>query len=403
MKSRNIVFYFPYNKGAGGVNILFLKLANYFADHTDCNIYIGDFTDGYMYLNNRNSKIQALLISPNKKCEVPEDSVVIFQTISPWYIEEELQLKKGTRLLFWNLHPYNLLMYFKNYRRNVPAVYKIASPYVQHLIRKFASTAMEHHGLLFMDEENKKSAEMILHRIIPQENYLPVASDEAERHHFDSGKNIVWVGRIADFKISILLYIMRQLSQYALKHNRALQFHIIGDGPEAEQMHRSIPGCENEYFSVSLIGEIENAKIKEYLTERGNVLFAMGASALEGARLGIPTIILDFSYHPIGIDYRYRYLFETKDYTLGKDIDGEGFTTGEHSMEEILDELHDPQRYQTVSDRCYQYYKNHHDIASVSKKLLDYIDRTELRYQHIEPYRNNIVMRLFKARKKLFK
>ena len=46
----------------------------------------------------------------------------------------------------------------------------------------------------------------------------------------------------------------------------------------------------------------------------------MGTAALEGAKLGIPTILLDISYKSIKSEYNYRWLYERDGKTLGDNI-----------------------------------------------------------------------------------
>ena len=46
----------------------------------------------------------------------------------------------------------------------------------------------------------------------------------------------------------------------------------------------------------------------------------MGTSAIEGARLGIPTILLDYSYKSINGFYKYEFIYEKEGFSLGKKL-----------------------------------------------------------------------------------
>ena len=394
---KNIIFYFPYDKGAGGVNILFLRLADFLAEMSNYTVFLGDFDSGYMVTHNKNPKIGELRIVPDKMLDVPDDSIVIFQTISPWYIEDELHFRGDTKVLFWNLHPYNLLAYFRNYRKNIPRVFRLASPYVQHLIKKFVSIALSYRGLIFMDGENLRSAEYVIGKPIDRPFFVPVASETSKRLPFKSGNTFAWLGRLADFKVSILQHTMKKLSAYADSKKFKIKFDIIGDGPERSQIEQTAAGCEHSFFEICFTGEINHTQMEEYLKDNVNVLFAMGASALDGARLGLPTVLLDFSYQSLMLEYRYRYLFETEEYNLGREISGQKYKAIGRELTLLVDELRHDETYQAISSKCFQYYKDHHDVQSVSRKLLEAIEQCELRYEHIEALRHNKIMSTFKS------
>ena len=60
--------------------------------------------------------------------------------------------------------------------------------------------------------------------------------------------------------------------------------------------------CEN-LNNVNFLGTLRNNQLQSVLSQ-ANIGFAMGTSALDIANLGIPTILLDFSYQPINF-YKY--------------------------------------------------------------------------------------------------
>jgi len=400
MMPKNIIFYFPYSKGAGGVNVLFLRIANYLADTTELSVYIGDYQNGYMVSHNKNSKLKELRLVIGRPLRVPPDSVVVFQTLPPWYISDELLLEDDTKILFWTLHPYNLLMYFRLDTLGKPGYYRIAAPYVQRLMKEFTALLVDRSGIVFMDGENRRSAEVLLGSSIKTPCYVPIASGRPNRLQLKYADSFAWLGRLADFKVPILIYTMKTLSEYANKNLCELSFHVIGDGPAREQIKGWAGSLLGKYLKIDLIGEVEERQIEQMLNSKARVLFAMGTSALEGARLGIPTVLLDFSYRAIEGEYLYSYVYETEDFTLGREINGPGYKKKGRALEEIINELRDPVNYETIGDRCYQYYIQNHDIATVSSKLLEAIEHCDLRFKMIRYLRNNFLMRIFKGIKK---
>ena len=400
MIPKNIIFYFPSNTGAHGVNILFLSLANYFANNTEYNIFIGDYENGYMVTQNKNPKVRELYIIKNQVIDIPHDSIVIIQTVAPWHIENELNFHNDTKILFWNLFPYNLLHYFRDYRSNIPSLIKLGAAYPQFLMKMFVTILVEKNGIIFAMAEERRSAETVLDKKLEIPFYVPVFSDDPRKKTFKFNHQFAWIGRLADFKISILTHTIEKLSEYSKKEKYKIVFYVIGDGPDKSDVEYKASLCENEYFEVVFKGEVEHTQIEQFLTKTVCVLFAMGTSALEGGRLGLPTILLDFSYYPIGGDYKFKYLFETEEYSTGDEVGTLEYKGGYHSLDSIIDELRDENKYEKVGTLCYQYYQEHHDIKFVFKRLIDAIDRCDLRYEAIKSLRHNPIMKMFKAARK---
>ncbi len=66
------------------------------------------------------------------------------------------------------------------------------------------------------------------------------------------------------------------------------------------------------------------------------MLFAMGTSTLDGAKLGIPTVRLDYSYKSIPKNYKYKFFHEVKGYSMGERVESSFFKNGNHTFEELL-------------------------------------------------------------------
>ena len=394
MMPENIVFYFPYNRGAGGVNILFLRLSNYLANNTNYDIYIVDYEDGYMVTHNTNDRVRELYLEPNVPLCIPEDSAVILQTIPPWHLPKELEFPLNTRLLFWNLHPYNLLWDFSIDRSTKPLPYRIRTWYSQCLVNRFVSVLVEHHGIVFMNSENLRNTEKITGRSIENPVYLPVPSDEPKKQALTFSNKFAWLGRLANFKISILNYTMTRLSEYSRTRRFGIDFYVIGDGPDRNQVEDAAKSCENEHFKVIFVGEIDFSQLEQFLTNNVSVLFAMGLSALDGARLGMPVVLLDFSYQPLNGDYVFKYLHETEKYTLARDIGTWAYKKGNQSLEKMIDDLRN--NYEEIGQLCYEYYKQNHTIDVVATKLLAAIDHCDLRYYDVQSLRRSLTLAIHK-------
>ena len=92
---------------------------------------------------------------------------------------------------------------------------------------------------------------------------------------------------------------------------------IIGDGPYLKNL---ISLKSKVSYEIHFENEIKANQLDNYLINNCSILFAMGTAALEGAKLGIPTVLLDISYKKISKEYNYRWLYERDGMTLGENI-----------------------------------------------------------------------------------
>ncbi len=193
--------------------------------------------------------------------------------------------------------------------------------------------------------------------------------------------DIAWIGRLADFKMPILLYTLKRAAEYARNKRKRVTFHIIGSGPGVADINRF--GISHEFFEIRLAGIVDGEALDSYLRDRVDVVAAMGLSALEGAKLGLPTILLDFSYTPVMTGYKFRWLFDSPHNDLGHYLTGADYEPGNDSLERMMNALETD--YLALSDRTYQYCRSQHDIDAISRTFLEIVRGTKLRFGDIPP------------------
>ncbi|GHV79553.1 hypothetical protein AGMMS49944_13440 [Spirochaetia bacterium] len=157
-------------------------------------------------------------------------------------------------------------------------------------------------------------------------------------------------------------------------------YYIVGDGPFKNYIKQNI--VKNKNIDVVFYGAIQHEKLDNFLDENVDVLTAMGTSVLEGAKLHIPTILIDGAYGPIKGDYVYRMLSTTRDYDLGHIITKSDMAPGNKSLQEIVVKI--IQNYDSVAEESYQYYIKNHTIESVVDKFLSFVTQTKLTYNMID-------------------
>lgn len=195
---------------------------------------------------------------------------------------------------------------------------------------------------------------------------------------------VVWLGRIdMDFKIHILKKVLLDIDLIKEDLGNQVVFNIIGNGPGLEELKKFVRLKIN--YQVNFLNELKGNCLSNALKEN-HIGFAMGTSALDIAAVKVPTVLLDFSYNEI-VDYNYRWLFESNDHILGRDI--KLLSTNEiKSMKSLLlifQELREnPLK---IKEQCFEYLNENHSSADMARRILNFLSNTELTLHDIYQYR----------------
>lgn len=405
---KNIIFCFPY-KGVGGVSVLFLRLSNLLQKLTGKNVYLLDYADGYMALHNQNNQVSLLKYSDDIKTEIPEDSLVILQSMTPWSIFPQISFRADTKLFFWNCHPFNLVPLMPGIRNWIAQYPKliwfshktILLPY-NLILKKFYSILITTKSIAFMDIDNLEMTEFVLSQKLYNSSFLPIPVDVPKQNLWvtnspnlkDKALNCGWIGRVADFKHTILKRTIIELKKFAESNKKQIHFTLVGSGEYIHELDSEL--SSTEYFKYTLVNEVPPQNLDSFILSKFDILFSMGTSALESAKLGVPTVLLDFSYGPVSEFYSYKFIYDTKGFSLGKVITSE-LCSRKNSIDSILAEtLNQPEK---VSEKCYNYTLQNHDIQNIGAELLNKVSQSELTYGTLLNngiFNKSIIYKLFK-------
>lgn len=376
MTNKALVFYFPY-RGVGGVSALFIRLAEVLKN--DYLVYLVDFSDGYMA---RNLPEGVTLINIEDNPQFPDESVFIFQSFLPWRFPFLSKVHPDSRILFWGLHPQNFDAQIFNVHHRSVAVSKFAQCIniaVQWRRNKLVSIVKHlqlRNAIVFMGRENVSATEHYLKYSIKSPKYLPVPIAAANVYKnpptFPKILECGWIGRICDFKYRILEHIICRLADTS-KILCPIRLTIIGDGEYRNYLEMVAAAQTNAHFTVEFKGEIPMETLPDYLNEEVDVLFAMGTSALEGARVGVPVFLADFSHEKINKKYHFKHLFDNNGYCLGEEITASHYeetSSLETSLQAVIDD------YQKYSKLSYDYWAAHFSLESSKENLLRYVNAT---------------------------
>lgn len=391
-----LTFFFPYHE-VSGVPMLFSRMAVHLAK-SGVDVRVVDYPDGAMAQRVRDvAGVRLIPFHDGVPVEIGDDSVLVMQAILPATIRPELRVDRRTRVLFWVLHPANLvqtavpLRYFRDLQlrsRGFHAAVNLAMRPFARRLRAFVETLAARRAIVFMDGENYRLTSERTGAAIPDPLFIPVPSDSPtinrgieRKGNGNDPLTFAWLGRLADFKIHILIHLLERLSELSRRRSLPIDFHIIGHGPDAGLIRPE--RLEHEHFRLRMTGRLTGEALDEHLARSVDVLAGMGTSALEGARLGVPTILLDISYRRVREGYIFRWLHETTDFTLGEVLTPRHFRPGNDSLERMVDEVIAARP--SLSARAFDYYVRSHSLEAIAPRFLAAASSSEFRFGEIDP------------------
>jgi hypothetical protein len=405
----SLCFFFPYQQDSG-VPVLFYRLANKISEcYPNIIIYVIDYENGAMARNLKKSKfIKLLKFEDGVSITPPKESILIMQSILPYSMRSELVIDPSTKILFWNLHPDCLvpvlipLPYLRNIQKRSFKFYKFLSKTLFRSLlfslRGFFNTAIEKKSILFMDQPNLDNTRKHLFLKDLEVNFVQVP---ALKSNYNIVKvlnqyqilNFTWIGRLCDFKSYILIYCIKKMSLLSSKLKLKIQYSVIGDGPFLKKIQEL--NVNHDFFNLELLGALKTNELGNYLENNTDILTAMGTSALEGAKLGIPTILLDYSYFSIVGDYKFRWLHDTKNFDLAHEISDSDIKEGNQTLNYIFEEI--LRDYDNLSKKSYNYFINNHELELVMHKFISKVRTSEMRFSDINKnlLKKNIIRKTY--------
>ncbi len=176
---------------------------------------------------------------------------------------------------------------------------------------------------------------------------------------------VTYVGRSDDvWKIHPARKILRDLEN--LPFPSALEI-FTDDSRPYEAMFGSRTGSHVQVrYSLGVLG----AELRNNIRERSALHISMGLSALEGALAGTPTALVDPSYTDLPDHYRYRWLWETPSFTLGRFLSPDDVGYQGHTLEELIQTARTRESAVAAAQRCIDYVVRHHAPARIVDALL---------------------------------
>ncbi len=384
-----LFFCFPY-RGVGGVSLLFLRIAEELSARSEAETYLVDYADGFMAKHRKEGLSHFIEYREDIKVHIPNDAVAVFQSMTPWSIFPALKLSPQTRVLFWNCHPFNLVPTLPGLRRQMQhnatfgrIILATALRSYRDKMLRLVSLLLSCRALVFMDQSNVTTTERYLGLAIPAPVYLPIPAQTPVRFKTAPSRNfqleglrVAWIGRLVDFKYHILKKALEELNRLQPELDLPIEVTIVGSGDYVKKLHKDV--LTMNLIGVHFINNIAPHLLDDFLLGEVDILMAMGTSALEGAKLGTPTLLLDIAYGKVPSGYLFQWLHERKGFSLGDVLGTEHIVPSNNSLANRLGEaLAD---YMGVSASAAEHFKNFHALPTVAEKLLTFARETTCTY-----------------------
>ena len=229
-----------------------------------------------------------------------------------------------------------------------------------------------------MDYTGPKTLNEVLGLSIDPEQYFPVSVEVPSSNYFLQRQynpkvneiRISYVGRSVSWKNNSIKKILDDIKQLSLAQN--IIINIVVDDKEDFEEFIKTRNYTSENLKVNIYENIPLSELEQFLIDNADLHFGMGTAALDGARMGIPTVLIDGSYKAFPIPYSYKWLYQTKNYCLGNLIQSNYFVNdGQYQMGEIFKMYLDKTTRRQLSDKSYAYVAKEHDIKKNIQSLID--------------------------------
>lgn len=279
------------------------------------------------------------------------------------------QVKKlNVRILFYSVHPDTFFVYNRYMK-----IFAQKSAALQ-----LVSLLRSKNALVFMDTPNVEGVNRRGGNLCLREmDYLPIPIPSCNMVNRIRAKtdniSITYIGRgNAEWKVYPIIRVIKDLQ----KTTKKISLTIITDKTEMFEamIKQTVPNNHlNILYKTGLSGE----SLTAFLTDNSDLHISMGTSALEGARLGIPTVLIDYSYKQFPDNYLYKWMFECKGYCLAEDITNITYFEG-NTMDHIICSVCDNNMYKDLSLACYNYVQKNHSMETYIEKLVSYCEDTNM-------------------------
>jgi|BioPla2DNA2_1021312.scaffolds.fasta_scaffold02521_8 hypothetical protein len=367
-KMKKIVFFIQSPKPYGGAHTLYLDLASYIADNMEgCQAYYINYYYPEVERDYNESKLEICNVETVDYNRF--EGATFFVSINYLgYLLSKIKHLKKAKICIYFFHPNVFFWYSNQFFRWAKKPTDILS-----LIAKENAYA-------FMDKSNylaisRKVSEAFNETYVPvtMRNFVQKTLLTNQKELQKNEINIGWLGRLDMDKVYSITNLADNL--LALDSERVINFHIVGDGTAKKIINVQKYSPQIRFiFTSYMYGEERDL----YIRDNFDIGVAMGVSALDIARIGIPTVI------PIVSSTRFRnddfvYLFDVDGHSLGWSLEDKNDIDSKFCyLEEIIDDVYNRGLKFQLGKKCKQFAEKQFGVKSGASYLVKAIQKTTL-------------------------
>jgi len=354
------------NHGGGAQSIQVLLIEE--LSNKGINSRLFDVKDGSVYveLKSRGVEFEYIILEDftdysDMLCN--DDILVVFNTN---FFGNLLRFgKSNCKVIVWEIF-FPWVFRFVNYR------YIPFKPLISYYEKIIIDEIVSNKAFFFIDNLGKEAVEKKINKPISDDFLLPIPVKFNYQVKLLNEKRsnkikISYVGRSVEWKIYPFIKILEDSISYF--GEKTFSFHVVCDDVNYFKKIISKNGLSLENVEIEFHENISMDNLIKLLMEC-DLHFAMGTSALDGAKLGIPTVVMDFMSDRFTQNYSYRWLFESKRINLGKNITKEELHfDGIHTFNEIISGLVNKN---DLGIKCRNYAEQIYNVDFIIQKLINY-------------------------------
>lgn len=291
--------------------------------------------------------------------------------------------KKNPRLFFYNVWVDALVQ--KSFYRGVFSNERRYRQLLQEMLNK--------DSLAFMDQATVNPIREKVQMEVKSPQFLPITVEVPSDNTFLtkrrlSDNNIIkisYVGRAVNWKIFPLEKILIDIEQ--LKPHKKIVFNLVVDSKANLERLINLEDYSGENIQFNVFENVPIDELGNFLVENSHIHFGMGTTVLDGAKMGVPSVVVDWSYKPFPKDYLYSWLFQTKNFYVGDEMEAKFYVNnGTESMADILAIGYNPEAQLQYSKKCYAYVNQHHNLKENIERFNELINGASFRVRRLKAF-----------------
>ena len=372
MPKIKVAFFFPDRKLGGGPFWL-MRLASKLSEDKNYEVYYIDYIDGYSHQVNVNQSNITFINYEDYSDKVQASNLdILFAPI--YHIHNMPIINFDAKVLFFNWH--NLCL--PCLKENVT--------FSNAQLHSFMKLVHKNNAEVFCDGAHY-SANNEIAKIKFKPNFIPIIVDNKEATYrevvSENEINVAFLGRLVIDKIQSINNFIFNAEK--LNINKIINIHIIGDGCDKDKI--KFPQRKN--IRLKFCGAITSPLLDKYLADNIDILFAMGTSVMEGAALGIPSVVVSADIEPYYIN-KFVWFYDTKNYCLGWDTyQIDKCSKKQYTLDTIINQIYEAGLKKEIGEKCYNFCKKNFSYNYSTSQLKKYLHRTTLTFSEVFDFIKN--------------